>query len=103
VKTKPATIPDNVTWKLRLYITGFTRRSIQSVDAVKALCKRHLLGRFELEVIDLCQQPDRAKTDQIIATPTLVKELPLPMRRLIGDLSHPDRVLNALNLKPKQE
>jgi circadian clock protein KaiB len=88
---------------LRLYVTGATRRSLQAVRTVKALCEQHLAGRYELEVVDLYQQPERAKTAKIIAVPTLVKELPLPMRQLIGDLSDPDRVLIALDLKPEKK
>src|SRR5689334_13022209 len=83
---------------LRLYLTGTTRLSIKAIEAVKSLCERYLKGRYELEVVDLYQQPDRASADQIIAAPTLVKELPLPLRRLVGDLTNPDRVLIALNL-----
>jgi circadian clock protein KaiB len=88
---------------LRLYLTGSTHRSIKAVESVKALCEQHLSGRYELEVVDLYQQPDRADTAQIIAAPTLVKELPLPLRRLVGDLTNSDRVLIALNLKPQGE
>jgi len=85
---------------LRLYLTGHTSRSLKAVQAVKTLCEEHLTGRYELEIVDLCQQPERAQAAQIIAAPTLVKELPPPLRRLIGDLTDPDRVLVALNLKP---
>jgi circadian clock protein KaiB len=88
---------------LRLYLTGSTSRSIQAVTAIKNLCEQYLKGRYDLEVVDLYQQPDRADTAQIIAAPTLVKELPLPLRRLVGDLTSPDRVLIALNLKPESE
>lgn len=88
---------------LRLYLTGTTSRSIQAVEAIKTLCEQYLKGRYELEVVDLYQQPDRADAAQIIAAPTLVKELPLPLRRLVGDLTRPDRVLIALNLKPEKE
>lgn len=88
---------------LRLYLTGTTRRSVRAVDTIKTLCEQNLKGRYELEVVDLYQQPDRAKMAQIFAAPTLVKELPLPLRRLIGDLTNPDRVLLALNLKPEAE
>lgn len=88
---------------LRLYLTGSTRRSVQAVEAIKALCEHHLKGRYDLEVVDLYQDPDRAKNAQIIAAPTLVKELPLPLRRLVGDLTDPNRVLLALNLKSKTE
>ena len=87
---------------LRLYLTGHTSRSLNAVQAVKKLCEEHLLGRYELEIVDLCQQPERAQAAQIIAAPTLVKELPPPLRRLIGDLTDPDRVLVALNLKPRK-
>ena len=88
---------------LRLYLTGSTSRSIRAVEAIKTLCEQHLKGHYELEVVDLYQQPDRADAAQIIAAPTLVKELPLPLRRLVGDLTSPDRVLIALNLKPAKE
>ena len=87
---------------LRLYLTGHTSRSLNAVQAVKKLCEEHLPGRYELEIVDLCQQPERAQAAQIIAAPTLVKELPPPLRRLIGDLTDPDRVLVALNLKPRK-
>ncbi|NQX02082.1 thiol-disulfide isomerase [bacterium] len=85
---------------LRLYLTGHTSRSLQAVQAVNKLCEENLAGRYELEIVDLSQQPELAQAAQIIAAPTLVKELPLPLRRLIGDLTDPDRVLVALNLKP---
>jgi circadian clock protein KaiB len=88
---------------LRLYLTGHTNRSLKAVQAVKTLCEQYLKGRFDLEVVDLCEQPDRAQVAQIIAAPTLVKELPLPLRRLIGDLTNTDRVLIALDLKPRKE
>ncbi len=84
---------------LSLYVTGASQRSIRAVEAVKALCEQYLQGRYELEVLDLYQQPEKAKEAQIFAAPTLVKKLPPPFRRLIGDLSNPDRVLVALNLK----
>jgi len=88
---------------LRLYLTGSTSRSVRAVENVKAFCEQYLKGRYELEVVDLYQQPERAQADQIIAVPTLIKELPPPLLRLVGDLSNPDRVLIALNLKPEKE
>lgn len=88
---------------LRLYLTGSTNRSIRAVTAIKTLCEQYLKGRYELEVVDLYQQPDRADTAQIFAAPTLVKELPPPLRRLVGDLTSPDRVLIALNLQPEKQ
>lgn len=86
---------------LRLYLTGASARSIAATRSVKALCEGYLKGRYELEVVDLYQQPEQAQLAQIIAAPTLVKELPLPLQRLIGDLTDPDRLLITLNLKPK--
>lgn len=86
---------------LRLYVAGATPRSARAISSIKRICEEHLQGRYELSVIDLYQQPVLAKGDQIVATPTLVKELPTPLRRLIGDLSNVERVLVGLNLKPK--
>ena len=88
---------------LRLYLTGHTSRSLKAVQVVKTLCEQYLKGRYDLEVVDLCEQPERAQLAQIIAAPTLVKELPLPLRRLIGDLTNTDRVLIALDLKPRKD
>jgi circadian clock protein KaiB len=88
---------------LRLYVTGMTPRSSSAIATLKALCAEHLQGRYELEVIDIYQQPALAKEEQIIAAPTLVKKLPLPLRRLIGNLSDVERVLMALELRPQGE
>ncbi len=87
---------------LRLYLTGNTQRSLKAIQAVTSLCEQHLPGRYDLEVVDLYEHPEQAQAAQIIAAPTLVKELPLPLRRLIGDLADTDRVLIALNLKPRE-
>ncbi len=84
---------------LRLYVTGMTPRSAAAIARIKAICEEHLVGRYELEVIDIYQQPALAKGDQIIAAPTLIKKLPLPLRRLVGDLSNKDRVLLGLDLR----
>ena len=86
---------------LRLYITGMTPKSTRAIANVQALCEKHLKGYYELEVIDIYQQPKLAKGDQIIATPTLIKKLPLPLRRLIGDMSDTERFLVGIDLKPK--
>jgi len=83
---------------LRLYVTGLTPRSVRAVNNLRAICEEYLDGGYDLEVIDLYQQPVLAKGEQIIAAPTLVKQLPLPMRRVIGDMSDRDRVLLGLNL-----
>ena len=83
---------------LRLYVTGATPRSAQAVANIHSLCEEYLLGRYDLEVIDIYQQPEEAFDDQIIAAPTLIKSLPMPAKRLIGDLSDRNKVIVALNL-----
>jgi circadian clock protein KaiB len=87
---------------LRLYIAGTTPTSSKSVDNLRNICEAHLRGRYELVVIDVFQQPMLAKDDQIIAVPTLIKEFPAPVRRIVGDLSNEQRVLVGLDLKPKE-
>ena len=84
---------------LRLYVTGSTRRSIMAITNLKKICEEYLEGRYDLEVIDLYQKPSLAKGDQIIAAPTLIKQLPLPFRRIIGDMSNKEKVLFGLDLK----
>lgn len=84
---------------LRLYVTGMTLRSTEAVASIKAICEQHLQGRYDLQVIDIYQYPQLAKDEQIIAVPTLVKQLPAPLRRLIGNLSDVDRVLFGLDLR----
>ena len=86
---------------LRLYVTGMTPRSTEAFAAIKALCEERLQGRYELEVIDIYQHPQLAIDEQIIAVPTLVKQLPAPLRRLVGDLSNEERVLLGLDLRRK--
>jgi circadian clock protein KaiB len=86
---------------LRLYVTGMTPRSTQAVATIKSVCEEHLAGRYDLEVIDIYQNPVLARDEQIIAAPTLVKKLPAPLRRLIGDLSDTERVLLGLDLRQK--
>ena len=83
---------------LRLYVTGMTSRSSRAVSNLKAVCEEYLAGRYDLEVIDIYQQPVLTKGEQIIAAPTLIKKLPLPMRRIIGDMSNRARVLLGLDL-----
>ncbi|MCE5326183.1 MAG: circadian clock KaiB family protein [Planctomycetaceae bacterium] len=90
-------------YKLRLYVAGVTPRSEQAIRNVTALCEKHLAGQYELEVIDLYQKPVLAKGEQIIAAPTLIKELPLPLRRLIGSMSQEEKFLVGLDLKPLEE
>jgi circadian clock protein KaiB len=93
--------PEAVIYKLRLVVTGMTPRSTEAIARVKAICDEFLEGRYELEVVDIYQQPAVAKQEQIIATPTLIKKLPPPLRRLVGDLSDTQRVLLGLNLPGK--
>ena len=83
---------------LRLYVTGMTSRSARAVKNLRAICDEYLEGRYELDVIDIYQQPVLTKGEQIIAAPTLIKQLPLPMRRIIGDMSNRERVLLGLDL-----
>ncbi len=87
---------------LRLYIAGTTPRSMRSLENLKALCETHLQGRYELEVIDVYQAPPQRLQDNIVAIPTLIKQLPLPMRLIIGDLSDTDKVLIGLDLVPRE-
>jgi circadian clock protein KaiB len=86
---------------LHLYVTGMTPRSARAIANARAICDAHLQGAYDLRVIDVYQQPELAKEDDIIAVPTLVKKLPLPLRRIIGDLSDREGVLLGLTLKAK--
>ncbi len=88
---------------LRLYVAGATARSARAIAQIKSICEENLAGRYDLEVIDLYQQPVLAQGDQIIATPTLVKKLPAPLRKFIGDFSNAERMLVGLDLKPKHD
>ena len=95
---KAAHAPPDERYVLRLYVTGMTARSARAVKNLRAICDEYLEGRYDLEVIDIYQQPVLAKGEQIIAAPTLIKKLPLPMRRIIGDMSNRERVLLGLDL-----
>ena len=85
---------------LRLYVSGMTVRSRQAVDNIRHLCEEHLAGRYDLEIVDIYQQPDLAKEGQVIAAPTLVKSLPPPLRRVIGDMGDPGRIMLVLGIVP---
>ena len=98
---KTATEPDQAKYVLRLYVTGMTPTSTRAIANVQKLCEKHLTGRYELDVIDIYQQLNIAKGEQIIATPTLIKKLPLPLRKLIGDMSDTQRFLVGIGLKPE--
>ena len=93
-----AQAPGSDYYVLRLYIAGMTPRAGRAIEHVRALCEAHLTGRYDLQVIDVYQQPSLAKGEQIIAAPTLIKKLPLPLRRIIGDMSNHDRLLVGLDL-----
>ena len=93
--------PSEAHYVLRLYVTGMTPRSTEAFASIKALCEERLQGRYKLEVIDIYQHPQLAIDEQIIAVPTLVKKLPAPLRRLVGDLSNEERVLLGLDLRRK--
>lgn len=85
---------------LRLFVTGATARSVRAIRNIQAICEEQLHGRYDLEVIDIYQRPEVAKPEQIIVAPTLVRELPLPVRKLIGDLTDKERVLVGLDIVP---
>lgn len=87
------------TWQLRLYVAGQTPKSLAAFSNLKAICETHLNGRYSIEVIDLIEQPQLSKGDQILAIPTLVRKLPQPVRKIIGDLSDANRVLVGLDLR----
>ena len=88
---------------LRLYVSGSTSKSALAVENIKRICEQHMKNRYDLEVIDIYQQPNLARDEQIVAVPTLIKLSPLPLRRLIGDLSNPKKVLIGLDLRMPEE
>jgi circadian clock protein KaiB len=87
-------------WQLRLYVAGQTPKSLTAFSNLKKICESHLSGRYSIEVIDLVEQPQLSRGDQILAIPTLVRKLPQPVRKIIGDLSDTKRVLVGLDLRP---
>lgn len=87
-------------WTLRLYIAGQTPKSIAAFANLQAMCEEHLAGHYRIEVVDLLEQPQLAQGDQILAIPTVVRRLPLPIRKIIGDLSDTERALVGLDLRP---
>ena len=87
-------------WQLRLYVAGQTPKSLTAFSNLKKICEDHLDGRYSIEVIDLVKQPQLSQGDQILASPTLVRKLPQPVRKIIGDLSDTERVLVGLDLRP---
>jgi len=90
-------------WELRLYVAGQTPKSMTAFANLKKLCEEHLAGKYRIEVIDLLKNPQLARGDQILAIPTLVRNLPMPLKKIIGDLSNTERVLVGLDLRPLKE
>jgi len=88
---------------LRLYVTGMTEKSRMAIENIKTICEEHLSGRYNLEVIDIYRHPVLAKGDQIVATPTLIKKLPVPIRKFIGDMSETEKILMGLDLRMKKD
>jgi circadian clock protein KaiB len=89
-------------WNLRLYVAGMTPAAHRAFESIKKICEEHLAGRYSIEVVDLLKNPQLAEGDQIIAVPTLVRQLPPPVRKIIGDLSATEKVLVGLDIKPKK-
>ena len=91
------------TWRLRLYVAGQTPKSIAALANLKRLCDSHLAGRYSIEVVDLLDKPHLARRDDIVVVPTLVRKLPPPIRKIIGDLSNVERVLRGLDVLPRDD
>jgi circadian clock protein KaiB len=100
-KPPPKPSPKEEVWELRLYVAGQTTRAIAAFANLKRICEEHVTGRYRIEIIDLLKNPQLAKGDQILAVPTLVRKLPVPVRKIIGDLSNTERVLVGLDLRPR--
>jgi circadian clock protein KaiB len=98
--TEPEAVPDEV-WHLSLYVAGQSPKSLRAFANLERLCEEHLAGRYEIEVIDLVENPSLARSDDILAIPTLVRRLPAPLRKIIGDLSNTERVLVGLHVRPE--
>jgi circadian clock protein KaiB len=99
-KSPKASPPDDSVWNLCLYVAGQTPKSITAFNNLKKFCEQHLPGKYSIQIIDLLQDPSLAATDQVMAIPTLVRKLPEPIRKIIGDLSNSERVLVGLDLRP---
>jgi len=94
--------PGEKVYLLRLYVAGQTRKSLAAFANLKKICEEHLQGRYKIEIIDLLEKPQLAKGDQILAIPTLVRQLPPPLKKLIGDLSDTEKVLVGLDIRPAE-
>ena len=100
---QPGPGPGEKVYLLRLYVAGQTRKSLTAFANLKKICEEHLQGRYKIEVVDLLEKPQLAKGDQILAIPTLVRQLPPPLKKIIGDLSDTERVLVGLDLRPLEK
>ncbi|MCK9420013.1 MAG: circadian clock KaiB family protein [Nitrospirae bacterium] len=98
-KTKKRIVPEEL-WDLRLYVAGQTPKSLAAFANLKRICEEHLAGKYKIEIIDLMKNPQLARGDQILAMPTLVRKLPPPIKKLIGDLSNTERVIVGLDIRP---
>lgn len=94
-------VDSDAAWELRLYTAGQTPKSVAAFNNLKRICDEYMPGRYEIEIVDLLQNPRLAKEDQIVAVPTLVRKLPQPLRKIIGDLSDTERALVGLQLRPR--
>lgn len=89
-------------WDLRLYVAGQTEKSIAAIENLRRICEEHLPGKYKIEVVDLLLNPELASADQVVAIPTLIRKLPGPVKRIIGDLSNTERTLVGLELRPRR-
>jgi circadian clock protein KaiB len=96
----PAGAEEDELWELRLYVAGQSPKSLRALSNLKDLCEQHLAGRYTIEIVDLVEEPSLARSDDILAIPTLVRRLPAPLRKIIGDLSNTERVLVGLSIRP---
>ncbi|MEI8376397.1 MAG: circadian clock KaiB family protein [Planctomycetota bacterium] len=97
---RDSALPEGKAWELRLYVAGQTPKSVMAFANLKKICEEHLAGQYYIEVVDLLVNPRLAREDQIVAIPTLVRKLPQPIRKLIGDLANSERVLVGLDIRP---
>lgn len=101
LKSQSGRLPAGTKFDLRLYVAGQTPRSLQALNNLKKICEEHLSGNYRIEIIDLLERPQLAAGDQILAIPTLVRKIPKPARKIIGDLSNVERVLIGLDVRPR--
>jgi len=100
-KRGEAPVPREI-WELRLYVIGHSPKCVRAIENLQVACEQHLAGRYRIEVVDLLENPRLAADDQILAVPTLVRKLPPPIRKIVGDLSNTDRLLSGLQLRPRR-